>query len=60
MRDLVERARAGDHEAFSELGRLWVDKLYAIAFLILRDPERAGDATQAIRINRLTSARREA
>ena len=46
MRDLVEKARAGDHEAFSELGRLWVDKLYAIAFLILRDPERAGDATQ--------------
>jgi len=46
MRDLVEKAKAGDHEAFSELGRLWVDKLYAIAFLILRDPDRAGDATQ--------------
>ena len=46
MRDLVEKARAGDHEAFSELGRLCVDKLYAIAFLILRDQERAGDATQ--------------
>ena len=46
MRDLVERASAGDHEAFSELGRLWVDRLYAIAFLILRDPEGAGDATQ--------------
>jgi RNA polymerase sigma-70 factor (ECF subfamily) len=46
MRDLIERAKAGDREAFSELARLWVDKLYAIAFLILRDPERAGDATQ--------------
>jgi RNA polymerase sigma-70 factor (ECF subfamily) len=46
MRDLVERARAGDREAFSELGRLWVDRLYAIAQLILRDPERAEDATQ--------------
>lgn len=46
MRDLVERARAGDREAFSELGRLWVDRLYAIAQLILRDPERAADATQ--------------
>ena len=46
MRELVERAKAGDHEAFSELGRLWVDRLYAIACLILRDPERANDATQ--------------
>src|SRR6476646_10848230 len=46
MRELVERAKAGDHEAFSELGRLWVDRLYAIACLILRDPERAADATQ--------------
>jgi RNA polymerase sigma-70 factor (ECF subfamily) len=46
MRDLVERASAGDHEAFSELGRLWVDRLYAIAFLILRDQDRAGDATE--------------
>ena len=46
MRDLVERAQAGDREAFSELGRLWVDRLYAIAQLILRDPERADDATQ--------------
>ena len=46
MRELVERARAGDHEAFSELGRLWVDKLYAIACLVLRDTDRAHDATQ--------------
>lgn len=46
MRELIERAKAGDHEAFSELGRLWVDRLYAIACLILRDPERATDATQ--------------
>src|SRR5262249_4900082 len=46
MRELVERAKAGDREAFSELGRLWVDRLYAIACLILRDPERAHDATQ--------------
>ena len=43
---VIERAKAGDHEAFSELGRLWVDRLYAIACLILRDPERATDATQ--------------
>ena len=46
MRDLVERARAGDRDAFTQLGRLWVDRLYAIAQLILRDPDRAADATQ--------------
>jgi RNA polymerase sigma factor (sigma-70 family) len=46
QRDLVERARAGDQEAFSELIRLWFDRLYAIARLILRDTERAEDATQ--------------
>jgi RNA polymerase sigma-70 factor, ECF subfamily len=45
-RVLVERAMAGDHEAFSELTRLSVAKLYAVARLILRDSERAEDATQ--------------
>jgi RNA polymerase sigma-70 factor (ECF subfamily) len=46
QRDLVERAMAGDREAFTQLGRLWIDRLYAIARLILRDGERAQDATQ--------------
>jgi RNA polymerase sigma-70 factor (ECF subfamily) len=45
-RDLVERAMAHDHEAFSELARLSIDKLYAIARLILHDTQRAEDATQ--------------
>ena len=45
-RVLVERAMAGDHEAFSELTRLSIAKLYAVARLILRDDERAEDATQ--------------
>ncbi len=45
-RDLVERAMAHDHEAFSELARLTIDKLYAIARLILRDDHRAEDAVQ--------------
>src|SRR5262245_52491605 len=45
-RDLVERAMAHDQEAFSELVRLAIDKLYAIARLILRDPARADDAVQ--------------
>jgi RNA polymerase sigma-70 factor (ECF subfamily) len=46
QRDLVERAVAGDHEAFSELARLAIRKLYAVARLILHDPTRAEDATQ--------------
>lgn len=46
QRDLVERAMVGDREAFTELGRLWIDRLYAVARLILRDSQRADDATQ--------------
>jgi RNA polymerase sigma-70 factor (ECF subfamily) len=46
QRELVERAMAGDREAFSELGRLWIDRLYAVARLILRDSDRAQDASQ--------------
>src|SRR5262245_730181 len=45
-RDLVERAMAGDYDAFSELTRRSVDKLYAIARLIVRDDDQAEDATQ--------------
>lgn len=44
--DLVGRAMAGDLEAFTELGRRWIDRLYAVACLILRDSEMAEDATQ--------------
>jgi RNA polymerase sigma-70 factor (ECF subfamily) len=46
MRDLVEQAMAGDHEAFSELARLSIGRLYVVARLILRDDGRAEDATQ--------------
>jgi RNA polymerase sigma-70 factor (ECF subfamily) len=45
-RDLVQRAMVHDHEAFTELARLAIDKLYAIARLILHDEERADDAVQ--------------
>ena len=45
-RRLVERAMAGDHDAFSELARVSIGRLYAIARLILRDQGRAEDATQ--------------
>lgn len=44
--DLVERARRGDREAFGVLAGGAVDRLYAIARLILRDAELAEDATQ--------------
>jgi RNA polymerase sigma-70 factor, ECF subfamily len=44
--ELVELARRGDREAFSVLAGGAVDRLYAIARLILRDTELAEDATQ--------------
>ena len=44
--ELVERARRGDREAFGVLAGGAVDRLYAIARLLLRDTELAEDATQ--------------
>ena len=46
QRQLVERAQAGDHEAFSVLVRGSYPRLYAVARLILRDLDRAQDAVQ--------------
>ena len=46
QRGLVERARKGDHDAFSELARAAVVRLDRAARLILRDPELARDAVQ--------------
>lgn len=43
---LVERARAGDEEAFASLARAAGDRLLAIAFRILRDLGLAEDAVQ--------------
>ncbi len=45
-RVLVERAMAGDRGAFNDLAALSVGRLYGVAMLILRDPDRASDATQ--------------
>jgi RNA polymerase sigma-70 factor (ECF subfamily) len=45
-RDLVERARAGDQEAFADLVHQTSDTLYGIARRILRDPELAEDVLQ--------------
>lgn len=46
QRELVERARSGDLDAFSDLARDSLTRLYAVATLILRDPHRAEDAVQ--------------
>jgi len=44
--DLVERARSGDSAAFADLAATVVDRLHAVAILILRDPSLAEDAVQ--------------
>ena len=45
-RDLVEAAQHGDHEAFEVLATSAGDRLYAVAFLILRAADLAEDAVQ--------------
>jgi RNA polymerase sigma-70 factor (ECF subfamily) len=45
-RDLVERARKGDHDAFAELAGAAISRLDATAWLMLRDSDRATDAVQ--------------
>ncbi len=42
----VEQARAGDRQAFDLLASAVVDRLYAVARLVLRDTDRAEDAVQ--------------
>jgi RNA polymerase sigma-70 factor (ECF subfamily) len=46
QRELVERARRGDHDAFAQLAAGAVTRLDAAARLILRDRELARDAVQ--------------
>ena len=46
QRDLVVRAREGDHDAFSELAAGSIERLVRLARLIVRDPDRADDAVQ--------------
>lgn len=50
--DLVRRAQAGDHEAFTALAAVAIARLHRTARLILRDDDRASDAVQ----DALTSA----
>ena len=46
QRDLVERAKRGDHDAFATLAVDAIARLDAAARLILRDPELARDGVQ--------------
>ena len=46
QRDLVERARTGDHDAFAVLAGAAISRLDGAAWLILRDREQAMDAVQ--------------
>ena len=45
-RSLVERAQSGDRDAFSQLVKASTRRLFGLARLILRDPDRAEDAVQ--------------
>ena len=47
QRQLVDRARQGDDEAFGALARIVGDRCMAIAYRILRDADLADEATQA-------------
>lgn len=51
-RSLVERARAGDRNAFEELARSRIDSVYRTAYAMLGNTQDAQDATQ----DALTSA----
>jgi RNA polymerase sigma-70 factor, ECF subfamily len=44
--DLVIRAQQGDSDAFGLLAAGAIDRLHGVAYRILRDPDRADDATQ--------------
>jgi RNA polymerase sigma-70 factor (ECF subfamily) len=46
--EIVEAARSGDRQAFDVLAAGIVDRLYSVARLILRDTDRAEDATQEV------------
>ena len=44
--ELVERAKRGDQDAFASLAAQSIDRCYALAYRILRDPHRAQDVAQ--------------
>lgn len=46
QRDLVDGARSGDRDAFSQLVKVAAPRMHGVANLILRDPDLAKDAVQ--------------
>jgi RNA polymerase sigma-70 factor (ECF subfamily) len=44
--ELVRQAQGGDHAAFERLAAMSIDRLFAIATRVLRDPSAAEDAVQ--------------
>ena len=46
QRDLVERAKRGDHAAFDALASSAFNRLYTTAYRVLRDADRSDDAVQ--------------
>jgi RNA polymerase sigma-70 factor (ECF subfamily) len=46
VRNLVEQAARGDHDAFASLATAHADRCYALAYRIVRDPHLAQDAAQ--------------
>ena len=50
QRALVEQAQHGDRDAFAALASVGADRLYAIAWRILRDVELARDAVQSAQL----------
>jgi RNA polymerase sigma-70 factor (ECF subfamily) len=46
-RALIERAQAGDRQAFADIARELGDRLYRLALRILRDTDAAAEAAQA-------------
>jgi RNA polymerase sigma-70 factor, ECF subfamily len=51
QRETVDRARAGDHDAFAQLAAASIRPMFATARLILRDDDLAEDATQEALVN---------
>ena len=45
-RDLISRAKQGDKDAFTSLVLRYGDRLYSVAYRVLRDSSRAEDAVQ--------------
>ena len=50
-RTLIDAAKRGDEDAFAAIATDAADRLYAVAFRILRDPDLARDAVQQALLN---------